>query len=274
MKAYEQFSKTLIVLADGLEDGINSTSKNPTLQEQTVAMMCLKITRHTCAAAKLLKQDFYPESIILLRSAYECLVMMKYLQEKPEDLARYEAHGVLCNLRNMLEFLTMIDESDETRSKLNAQVAGLKKAFCSSGIQYYPDLKAADLGNFSKVRKASNKALFNNLPNMLSAITWNDDNDWIKNSFELYNIGSQVAHSQMEWLAIGRFGKDEHPIYSKLAVGRFILMFLNECSETLTQLGISSTNSRKQFENQLSVCLTQFQTWMIEEQQEIDQRNT
>lgn len=272
MKTSERFYEELLVLAEGLDKGIETTVRDATPQEQVVALMCLKITRHVYGAARLLSLGFYPESIILLRSAYECLVMSKYLSEKPADIARYEAHGVLCNLRNMVEFLSLVYLDSETKNPLEKQIRELKDAFCTNGIQCYPRLQATDLDDFDKIRSASNKALFSHLPNMLAGITWNDDNDWIKNGFELYNIGSQVTHSQMEWLAIGRFGKSEHAIFSKLAIGRYILMFLNDCSETLTELDLSSTARRSTFENQFANSLQLLQKWLAEEQQSTDER--
>lgn len=262
----EDFFNELKLLAEKLDTGTEPSERNATLAEQVVALMSLKIANLSRGAVYLLTSGFYPESIILLRSAYECLVMSKYLQQKPDEIARYEAHGVLCNLRNMLEFQMQNDFEPETRTGLQAQIDDLKTAFCQSGIAFYPDLQPTDLDNFSKVRKASNKALFSQLPSMLTATEWTDEDEWIKTSFELYNIGSQVTHSQMEWLAIGEYGRSEHAIYSRLAVSRYLLMFLNEISQTMTSLGLCSKFNREIFENKLGNCLQLLTIWLTEEQ--------
>ncbi|GEM_PF-1366813 len=271
-KGREDLFAELKILADTLIKGIEPSERSATLTEQVVALMSLKIANHTCGAVHLLTSGFYPESIILLRSAYECLVMSKYLQQKPEEIPRYEAHGGLCNLRNMLEFQMKTDFDAETKDGLTAQIEDLKKALCQSVIAFYPDLQPADLDNFAKVRKASNKALFSQLPSMLTATQWTDDDDWIKNSFELYNIGSQVTHSQMEWLAIGEYGKSEHAIYSRLAVSSYLVMFLNEISQTLATLGLCSKPNRDAFESQYEVCANLIMVWLTEEQTNMDKR--
>lgn len=269
----ELFCQALVKLVELTEQGIESCERKPSTAELVEALLNLKIISHVCGAAKLLVAGYYPESIILLRSAYEALVMSTYLAQNPNKIQHYETHGILCNLRNMMEFLGQSDLAPELKAQLDGQVTALREAFLQqNGLLYYAELQVADLENFSKVRKASNKALFSHLPGMLAAISYDDETDWMKNSFELYNIGSQVTHSQMEWLAINRFGKTEHAIMSNLSVGRYILMFLNHCLRTMANLGLTRKNVLVDFETHLFAAMESYQAWLKDEQVDMAKR--
>lgn len=269
----ELFYQALIKLVELTESGIESSERKASTAELVEALLNFKIISHVCGASKLLVAGYYPESIILLRSAYEALVMSTYLAQNPNKIQHYEAHGILCNLRNMMEFLSQPELDTEFRAELDGQVQGLRQAFLQqNGLASYTELQSADLENFSKVRKASNKALFSHLPVMLAAISYDDEIDWLKNSFELYNIGSQVAHSQMEWLGINRFGKTEHAILSSLSVSRYILMFLNLCFRTMTKLGLTRKNELLNFETHLYAAMELYQAWLRDEQLEMTKR--
>lgn len=269
----ELFYQALIKLVELTEQGIESSEREPSTAELVEALLNLKIISHVCGAAKLLVAGYYPESIILLRSAYEALVMSTYLAQNPNKIQHYETHGILCNLRNMMEFLGQSDLDPEMKDQLDGQVTALREAFLQqNGLAYYTELQVADLENFSKVRKASNKALFSHLPGMLAAISYDDETDWMKDSFELYNIGSQVTHSQMEWLAINRFGKTEHPIMSSISVSKYILLFLDQCFRTMTNLGLTRKTELENFTVQKSKAMELYLSWFNDEQLDMAKR--
>lgn len=163
--------------------------------------------------------------------------MATYLRQNPHELPRYEAYGILCNLRNTTEILQTVEQGSQTYAGLSKQITEMKEAFKGNGLQFYSSLSESDLDNSDKVRKASTKALFQNLPDMLKVIKFDETNEWMKETFQIYNIGSQISHSQMESLKIDSMGKPEHVIYSKLAVDRYLMCFLINCFEILQILG-------------------------------------
>lgn len=254
-------------------DDFTKPNTQPANSDLVVALLFNKSMNHVMAAIELQAMGkYYQETIVLIRSAYEAVVCGIYIQQNPSEVAHYEAHGVMCNLRNMMEILAKAEMETNVRNELSKQAFELKEALAKEGLRYFRNWSRADLDDFSKVKSASNKALFRVLREMLDAITYDDDNDWLKESFELYNLGSQFAHSQMETIFYCSFGKSEHPSYTRLHICRFSLMFLNFCYTSLQSLKFMNPNRKAEFDENILRCARILEEMIAKEMNSSDQR--
>lgn len=219
-----------------VQESLEIPVSSPSMSALAVALIYKKALNHVFAATLLRQKNHDQEAIILLRSAYEAIIMATYLKQNPSKLPAYEAHGILCNLRNTTEMMLTVENDAEIYVSLAKRVNEIKELYRRDFLQY-GNITDTDLDNPLKVKKASNKALFETLTEMLKVISFDENNEWMRESFYIYNIGSQIAHSQLDSIKIELTGESEHVLYSRLAIDRYLMCFLINCSEILQMLG-------------------------------------
>lgn len=195
---------TLDLMANTISESV-STEKHPekTHVDAIVAALRVKALEHAQCAMDILVGNAYAEAIIVLRAAYEAVVVALYLEQHSEQIDHYEAYHRMVEFRNLFEMHLNVMPilPAEEQGEYTAIMDRLRQDLLADlhFFKYYrEDFLPEYLQDIRKVRSISNSAQFIPFGQIRAAVNFDNlDNDFFKEGFVMYNIGSQVAHSHL-----------------------------------------------------------------------------
>ncbi len=199
-------------------NGLIEKSENPTRKHLAV-----------CGLANALA-----EAIIILRAAYEAVIRGIYLEEFPEKLPAHEAFSAIAMLRNQLEMVKILNEfgdryeDEEQQKKLIEQQ---KSRIILQGFHKLHKLSEEDLDKWESVKKLTNKSNLPRFEDIRKSIKKTPlVTALITTGFQVYNIGSQMAHSSFEMMTTMVYFDMKHPLYTEHVVySQVFLLMLCAC---------------------------------------------
>jgi len=211
-------------------------------------LILFKIASNLQAANLLWAKAGYNDAKILLRSAYESMVLFEYLINYPDETKTFNEHSKICEFNNIfsyfkrnyinIEELIKIYNSLETNIRMQIPFENISK----KGIISY-DVHKLEKFFISQFKPISQKVHF-----MMSQLKKKNTPHWsvIKEySITSYNIGSQITHGCLNTL-IDAFvqkptdSKNLQEIKGCFSDSIFIIHITLESLETLVQLDNSS----------------------------------
>lgn len=238
----EQFESALRELWTNIVKCLSEEKlKNPTKRQIVVCALAQKCLSHCEMALKLVIANALMEAAIILRAAYEAAIRAIYLDENPDKITDYEAFAALTTLRNQLEVLKLLDESGEAYEGKQEQER-LINAQCNkiiaNGYHARYNLRDDQLRNWQAVKAVTNRS---NLPNFEDVRNRINKTSFTKAllsvGFQIYNVGSQIAHSSLEMVTAYSYYGSQHPLYTEDSAYRLILLLMMGCSKSLTSCG-------------------------------------
>lgn len=229
----EKFEEVLHALERRINTMVVKIAK-PNRKDLVVCGLARKCLSHCEMALSLVEAKALPEAMIILRAAYEAAIRGIYLEENPDKVDAYEAFSEITSLRNQLEVVKALDDLGdpyEDRELQKQLIDDQKKRIVSRGYHTFYKLGEADLNKWEAVKKVTNNP---NLPN------FEDTRRSIKKTpmtiallttgFQVYNIGSQMAHSNFGMVSAMVYFDMKHPLYTEQVVYRQVwLLMLCAC---------------------------------------------
>lgn len=223
-----------------------------TFQQIVLSALISKAISHSEIALRLVGCNALPESMIILRASYEALMRALYLTENPHKLEQYEAFSEITILRNQLEILKILDESGdayEGREEQMEKIKAQKAKIVSSGFHNVCKIDEAKLSSWDELKKVTNKS---NLPSFedirkslkRTAIV----EALLETGFQVYNVGSQMTHSNLEMVTGMVYFERRHPLLTEHAAYQQILLLVMGCSQSLLALNCLSETKFKELE--------------------------
>ena len=205
-----------IITTLGLQNKVKNIAKeyikfvnsNKNFHDNNFELMLLlnKIISNIQAATLLSSRMLFSESKIILRSAFETLVLFEYLLEFPKELCRYKDDNIIseiqtvyaCYKRNFATFQDVVNACEKLEPQL---IFPLSLKNNKNGIVTYDESTFEQYFN-GKDRK-SFKPLSQKVMYMLEKLKNSDHfiGDYISVfQVNIYNLNSQVAHSRLDTL--------------------------------------------------------------------------
>lgn len=187
-----------------------------------LAIISSKALTHTREALRILGEHrAIGESIILLRAAYEATVVFLYLIDHEDDFKKYKGFSRLVEHRNQLEMLDIAAEEMTAKGIQEQQVKiqAVKDEIVSNGYNSLFDIHEDDVSNLEKIRNKVDRAHFIGFKSMLKHLEKDKQTKGLVISgFQVYSVGSQVAHSHYH-TSISIYAFDNaHPAYDMGAI--------------------------------------------------------
>lgn len=261
MPSNEDKEEMIFELLDSIFKRLQSLPNRPlsNLEEKDLimgAIVCKALTHSHVSLCALFELNSQFDSIVLLRAAYEATIVSAFLHRNPNEYERYCAHSKLVELGNQREIMDMVfDELEDEGKKdsleklqnLHTEISE-QKLFLKAGLREEEWNNWKDSKEFRKKTKSAHFIGFNQMTESLR----NEETlrVLIKLGFQLYNLGSQVAHSHHNMVsafALQMF----HPAYSKKSVYR-VLTYLIFCNVlTLKEQGFLADEMYSSIEAEL-----------------------
>ena len=239
----KKFEEILVSL-EGKIHGSMRKSENPTRKQIAVSGLASKCLSHSEMALELVMAGALAEAIILLRAAYEAIIRGIYLDENLEKLPAYEAFSAIAMLRNQLELLKLLDEFGEPYEGKDEQkqlIKQQKERIIKEGFHGLYKLSEADLDSWEAVKTVTNKS---NLPSFedirKSIVKTPLVKALLTTGFQVYNIGSQMAHSSFEMMSTMVYFDMKHPLYDEHAIYRQVLLLVLCSAQCFAACGVIS----------------------------------
>jgi|GEM_PF-6316654 len=211
---YETFKKNTIKLPEGFSE-----------YELALVALASKAITHTREALRLfVEHGAVGEAAILLRSAYEATVVFLYLRLHPEDFCKYKGYSELVELRNQMEVLELAGDLDESAKNEQLDINKRQRIkILNNNFHSYYSLSEYDLHNLSLLKKVSNKAHFINFGEMQKKLLKDEfSSGLVTTAFQVYNLGSQMAHSHYSMTVCTYVLDRSHPVYNVYDIAKQI----------------------------------------------------
>lgn len=189
-------------------DFVEFVNSNREFHENNLELMLLlnKISSNIQAATLLSSRILFSESKIILRSAFETLVLFEYLLEFPKKLENYKEDNIITEIQNIygfykrgyLTYEKLIEIYDKLSINLKTQIP-FKELTPNGVISYNTNL----LDTYFKGYRDGFKPISQKTLYMLDELkkAKNFISDYLqKFQIIIYNINSQVAHSRLDTL--------------------------------------------------------------------------
>jgi Family of unknown function (DUF5677) len=239
----KKFEAVLLSLEKKIHGSIKRI-KGASRKQLAVSGLASKCLSHCEMALSLVDANALAEAIIILRSAYEAIIRGIYLDENPDKLPAYEAFSAIVMLRNQLEMLKLLDEFGEPYKDKELQEKLIKQQqerIVAQGFHSLYKLSEADLDSWEAVKKITNKS---NLPNFEEIRTSIKKTPLVKalltTGFQVYNLGSQMAHSSFEMMSVMVYFDMKHPLYNEHTVYRQALLLMLCTCQCFASCGVIS----------------------------------
>lgn len=251
----DRFEQKLIELQRQIHGRLDKIA-SPTSIEIAVSGLASKSLSHTGMALELVVSGASEEAIILLRAAYEAVIRGIYLSENPDKLDAYKAFSAITVLRNQLELIKLLDEFDEPYDDRDLQIRLIeeqKQKILAAGYHQLFKLKEADLDSWNAMKKATNRSNMPSFEEVRRSISMTPlVKALLTTGFQTYNVGSQMAHSNLEMVTTMVFFQKSHPLYTESSIYRqVLLLLLSSCQCFAASSVISKDNFeylRKEYE--------------------------
>ena len=215
-----------------------------------LAGLATKCRSHCHMARELIISDALAESVIVLRAAYEAAILALYLQQNPNKIQRYLIYSALTTLRNQLELLEILGRDGNVipgEAEQRKYISNQKQTIVLSGILSEFKLIPEDLDDWQKIKKYTNNAHFMKFEDLRTNIIKDETTKTLfETGFQVYNLGSQMAHSNFDMVNVMIYRNAPHPLYGEHAMYRQILSLLNASAKTLHFCKIISNEDRNQ----------------------------
>jgi hypothetical protein len=227
---------------------------NPTRKDLAVCGLARKCLSHCEMALSLVEANALAEATIILRAAYEAVIRGIYLQEHPDKLPAYEAFSAIAMLRNQLEMVKILGELGDPYEdkKLQKQlIEEQKQRIISHGFHTHYKLSEVDLDKWEAVKKVTNKSNLPSFEEIRKSIQQTPlVTALLTTGFQVYNIGSQMAHSSFEMMSTMVYFDMKHPLYTEHVVYRQVWLLMLCASQCYASCGAIGTADFDLLENE------------------------
>lgn len=247
------FEEALLLFQGAIHRSVTKI-KNPSTAQIVVSGLASKCLSHCGMAIELTIAGATPEAIILLRAAYEAVIRGTYLDENPSEIAEYVAFSAITSLRNQLELLSILNDSGEPfdDKHLQEQLAEKQKSkIINERYHVVLKLKESDLDNLIKLKKATNKSNLPSFESIRRNIAKTPINTaLLSTGFGVYNLGSQMAHSNYEMVTAMVYFQENHPLYTERTVYQQALLLLLSVCKCFESSGVITKEAFKSLQQQ------------------------
>lgn len=239
----EQYELDLIDLSEKIAKSIQQV-KGPSIKVLIVSGLARKCQSHCEIALNLVEANATAESIIVLRAAFEAMVLAVYLWENPQDIGRYMGFSALTTLRNQLEVMKILSESGEPfdgEEEQNDCIQRQRRKIIDNGYHTVFNLTEDNLDSWEAVKKVTNRAHFLHFSDLVIKIAKTEfTKPLLTTGFKAYNLASQMTHSQGEMMTSMIYFDANHPLFSEHDVYLQILILTNLYARLLYYSGFIS----------------------------------
>lgn len=191
---YEKFDEINRLLNDSYPLG-----DKPILSETKGVLLILrtKALSHAQIAYSILKNTtVQADAIVLLRCAYEADIVALYLEQHEEKVPEYLAHSEIVHYKNYLRALQIIGKTDDTSDKeARRELQQLKNYIIRKKYLEILNLQEKNLNDLVFLESKFSNAQFVQFHEMRRKCSFTGDAKCLQQSFQFYNIGSQITHS-------------------------------------------------------------------------------
>lgn len=252
----EELNSTLDQVANLIADSaVEAKPASIKPLEQVIVLLRLKAMEHALCAIELEKCAAPAEAIIILRSAYEAIVVALYLEQKPSKYEHYLAHTYLVQLRNLMEVVELarddVDPADI--KKLEEELEETRERIEREGyLSHYPNLTRTDLTDVRALKKFTSGSQFVKFGSIKSEITISPKMQWLTGAFQMYNVGSQVTHSHLDVL-MSMYARPRMPhyLYSNGSIIRWCIIMISHTFECIVERGMMSDAHKTEIDENL-----------------------
>jgi len=207
----------------------------------TLVALASKAITHTREAFRVFAEHAaIGETTILLRSAYEATVVFLYLKLNPQQFCKYKAYSEIVELRNQMETLEIAGDQLEEAGRIEQLEHNHRqrnKVLTNNSHTYFK-LSEADLNNLTALKRKTNKAHFMNFGEMQNGLLEDPfASGLVKTAFQVYNLGSQMAHSHYNMTVLTYVHDRSHPIYNVYDITRQIASLFSWNALGMDQIG-------------------------------------
>ncbi|MBK7838785.1 MAG: hypothetical protein IPJ49_14115 [Candidatus Obscuribacter sp.] len=232
--------------------------EGPTTETLVIVGLATKRRSHCHMARELIIANAGADAVIILRAAYESTILALYLQEHRGQIATYITFSELTSLRNMMELVEELKKDGSPFPGEEEQLCYIenkRNRIVESGLLPKFKLTLDDLKNLQRIKTYTNRAHFLKFEDIRNGITKCAENvDLFETGFLVYNLGSQMTHSNFDMVKLMVYFDKTHPLYSEHAMYRQILCLQRNNAQILHACGyLSSANATEIAEFALTI---------------------
>lgn len=239
----EAFEESIVSIGKALGEAIGTKPKKHYDRTELILLgLAQKTLSHCSIALDLIRNDASAEAMIILRSAYEAIIKCIYLDENRDWLPLYEGFAELVTLRNQLEVVKILNDFNDPEATNKEQMEKIRRQqakIVMAGYHTLYKIEESKLSDWNVLKSKTNSANLQKFEIIRQSISKTPlVKALLLTGFQVYNLGSQMAHSSFNMVSSMVYFNGSVPLYSEIELYKQILLLMRCVIEQYGKHGV------------------------------------